>query len=395
MTQGTLILADEAQQETRAVEAELLDFAGGLNRNVNDPIDSMLRRIAGLSREDYAVPANRLMVTEAQDHQGRVVLHAGHDHWTATPYAVDQLSDRLSKGLRSFGNEMADRGHHDLRVYAINELLNRADSGQKFQVRSIQPNGHRLARAVVSDKFKPIDDDLCVPPMIDLIADRASTWRSLGGQITDTRTYLKFLNREPAIRGIGPNNRDWFLGFMYSNSEVGQGLCQFHLFLYDSFCSNGCIFGMKSILDVNFRHIGAKIKTGFGLISDERVQDAELASIRGLISDATASVLSADFSKRVREYVERGESRTLADASDKAEAIRQIGKAAGLTLNEADNAVAMWDSREPNSIGVANAVTRLAQDAKTYSARVRLEQAGGSILEMDDRKWKSVMALAS
>lgn len=372
-----------------------LIFTGGLNENKNDGLDSLYRRILGLDREDYAVPASQLQAELGENGRG-VQLAAGDDfEWAATPYAVGQLSDRVSKGLRSFGNEMIEKGHTDLYVDTLNRVLGLPEKAdQKFQVRTIQPNGSRLARAVVSDKFKPVDDNLCVPPMVDLVSQQGQQWRSLGGQITDTRTYLRFLNREPSIRNIGPNNRNWFLGFQYSNSEVGQGSTSFHLFFYDDFCENGCVFGQKSILDVSFRHVGAKIKTGFGVVTDERIQEAELASIQGMIQEATQKVLSKNFADDVREYVERGESRRL-DVSDKPEAIRQVANVAGLSKSQQDNVVAYWDSREDNALGVSSAITRLAQQADTYGKRVDLEAAGGKVLELSDRQWNSVMALAS
>lgn len=61
---------------------------------------------------------------------------------------------------------------------------------------------------------------------------------ALGGQLTDRRTHIRFINREPAITGIGRNNRDWFIGFEYY-SEVGSGKCRFALFFYEkpgTFC---------------------------------------------------------------------------------------------------------------------------------------------------------------
>lgn len=369
------------------------EYAGGLNANENDRLDSLYSRLMNLERSDYAVPASRLRAEQAGQNIGLTTDNGLQ--WLSTPYAIGQLSDRLSKGLRSFGDEMISRNNADIYVSTLNELLERDDKQQRFQVRTIQPNGARLARAVVSDKFKPIDDDIIVPPMVDLLADNSKQWRSLGGQITDQRTYLRFISREPAIRNIGPNGRNWFIGFQYSNSEVGQGLCRFDLFFFDSFCENGCVFGQKSILDVNFRHVGARIKTAFGLISDERIQQAEQASIAGLISDATRQVMSADFGDKVRQHLERSQSRRLAGVGDLSETIRQVGKSVGLTSKEQESALLHWDSREDSAFGIANAITRTAQDAKDYSSRVRLESAGGNVLEMSDKKWKSIMALAS
>ena len=366
-------------------------FPGGLNENRNDGMDSLYRRIMGLQREDYAVPAN-LLQTELDGKAIRFV--AGSSSWNATEHAVDQLSDRLSKGLRSFGSELTERGYDDLRVQILNDMLVRADAGQKFQIRTMRPNGNRLARAVVSDAFKPIDDCLIVTPMLELVSQKSGEWKALGGQLTDTHTRIRFIHREPSIRGIGPNKRDWFIGFEYRNSEVGCSRTVFNLFVYDGFCENGAVFGMKSLCNVDFVHRGIRISTDFGLITDERMQQAELAAVQGAITDATTAVLREDFSKRVIEFVERGQARRL-PGGDRPELIRQIGQSIGLNRKESEHVLMHWDSREDSAFGISSAITRLAQDAKNYESRVRLEEAGGKLLEIDERKWNSILALVS
>ena len=48
-----------------------------------------------------------------------------------------------------------------------------------------------------------------------------------------------------------------------------------------------------------------------------------------------------------------------------------------------------------NAFSVQAAITRLAQDAESYDKRVELEEAGGKILEMNEKVWNSVKALAA
>jgi hypothetical protein len=42
---------------------------------------------------------------------------------------------------------------------------------------------------------------------------------------------------------------------------------------------------------------------------------------------------------------------------------------------------------------VQAAITRLAQDAKSYDRRIELEQAGGAVLTMTDAQWNRVADL--
>jgi len=369
-----------------------------INENRNDSLDKLYGRIKNLGREDYAIPANTLDVTPSANggfefnayDQGRTF------NWTPTDYAIGQLSDRLSKGLRSFGQELTDRGHNELRAETISRMLQLQPEDKKFQVRTIQPNGNRLARAVVSDRFKPIDDNLLIDPMLELICDRQKDWRSLGGQITDTHTRIRYITRDPQLTGMGPNNRDWHIGFQYHNSEVGASRTGFSLFVFDSFCENGCVFGSKDLINVDFVHRGTKITSDFGLISDERIQQQELLMIQGEIANATKLVLDQDFTTKIRNIVATNEARKLeGDAGTKIEQIKLLGSSVGLNKSENELLLSHWDSREENVFGVSHAITRLAQDKPDYESRIALESAGGKLLEMPENKWKSILALSN
>jgi hypothetical protein len=371
-----------------------------INENRNIELDPIYRKIMGLQREDYAVPAHSLAVRHdpATGYYFDVGDIAGSPDysWKATGYAIDQLSDRNSKGLRSLGKEMDDRGHHDLRAHFINEVVKRQSEDLRFRMRTMMPNGERLARAVVSSKFKDIDDPIIVPHMLNIVADHAGKWKALGGQITDTHTYLRFITRDPVLFDIGPNKRDWHLGFMYKNSEVGASKTQYQLFTFDGYCNNGQIYGLNELFAISFVHRGTTMRSKYGLVQNERIQQQELLNIQAAIQEATENVMAADFADRIRASVDASQSRTLTgDGKQKVEQIKLLAKSAGLTTTEQELILPHWETNEENVFGVANAITRLAQDVSTYDSRIRLETAGGKLMEMTDRQFKSIMALAS
>ena len=78
--------------------------------------------------------------------------------------------------------------------------------------------------------------------------------------------------------------------------------------------------------------IKVRIETAFGLITEERVRDAELESIRALICEATTNVLDQDHSRKIAETIERADNRRLPAPARVPEAIRQIGKAVAEAL---------------------------------------------------------------
>jgi hypothetical protein len=273
----------------------------------------------------------------------------------------------------------------------LNELLQRDE--RKMVVRTMQPNGERVARAVVSDAFKPIDDNILVPDIVDVAGslNSAIEWRALGGQVTDTNTYIRFITREPQIT-LG--NRKLHIGFQYSNSEVGQGFAKFSAFFFDSFCENGCIFGSLTVANVKYAHRGSRIETDFGRIFEERIQATELANIRGAVRDATTLAVGGTYIPDVLQLLERAQANEIPDDVKTADFIKEIGKKVGLTESEQEGALVHWDGTN-NQYGVQAAITRLAQDADNFSRRTELEEAGGKVIEMNDKTWKSIAALSA
>ena len=276
-----------------------------INTNETMELGDVHNKIMGLQREDYAAQSQRVSVDQVVPNQKgfAVQLHSGVDEVTfrMTPHAREQLNNRWT-GFNTFSKELDRLGHQDLYTGTLNELLNRDD--RKMIVRTMQPNGERVARAVVSDAFKPIDDNLLVPDMLEVIGNsqNAATWRSLGGQITDTNTFIRFITREPQIV-LG--ERNLHIGFQYKNSEVGRGYAQFSAFFFDSFCENGCIFSALTVADVKYMHRGSRIETDFGRIFEERIQQQELAAIRGTVRDATKIAVDGAYIPDVKLMLER------------------------------------------------------------------------------------------
>jgi hypothetical protein len=133
------------------------------------------------------------------------------------------------------------------------------------------------ARALLSDKFRPLENEdlaLAVLPVIkDLGLDVMSS------QITDSRLYLKCVDprvtRELEAKGgkfgDGQHNIVRLLApaITISNSEVGHGALSVLGGVYDGFCSNLATFGERSTRKY---HVGARHDVGedtYALLSNE------------------------------------------------------------------------------------------------------------------------------
>jgi len=362
-----------------------------INTNVVVALPQVYEKIMNLNREDYACPSSSTFVMK-NENDDRFNLFSNRMEFPMTDYARTQLNNRWS-GFNTFSKTLDENKYDDIYTKTLSDLLARDE--RKIVVRTMNPDGERVARAVVSDRFKPIDDSLIVPDVCEIIGDHNDKWRSLGGQVTDTNTFIRFITRDPQISmNIGGRRREMHVGFQYKNSEVGCGYTQFSAFFFDSFCENGCVFGTSTIADVKFMHRGSKISTDFGRILEERIQKQELLNIKGAIVDATRLAVEGTYIPEVRQLLEDSINCKIPDNTNVSDFIKLIGKEVGLTNREQEDALVHYDGTN-SKYGVQAAITALAQDSKSFMRREELERAGGKVINMKDRAWRAIAELSA
>jgi hypothetical protein len=355
-----------------------------INENYTAPLNDLFNKIQGLEREDYASPANGARIFNNSISIG---LDANRHEFSLTEHAHGQVASRWA-GLDTFRRHAEGTNLQPVYERTVNDAL--ALDDRKVMIRTINDEGTRIARAVVSDKFKPIDDDVLVPEVLDVIGDHGDKWRSLGGQVTDTNTFIRFIERTPSFKF---GKREVHVGFQYSNSEVGAGSTKFSLFFFDSFCENGCVFGKMVLQDVKWIHRGSAITTDFGRIFEDRMKQAEVINVRNAIREASQLVATGRHDEAVRGYLEAAWSREIPSDVSASDFLKTIGGKVDLTKTEQEDMLVHYDGTN-NQYGVQAAITRLAQDAPTFSDRVRLETAGGKVMSMSTREWNSIAALS-
>ena len=366
----------------------------GVAPATNRGLDEVMDEIRTAKRLDYACPRNQLRFTFEQDStelQGNgYSIHLGDRfRFPTNRHFNKQLAARCAPGMTAYGRHLHSTGQQDLLVHNVNRQLER-DEGAAM-VRTIETSDSiATARAIMSDKYKIVDDKEVFDVALPIIGEQGDHFRTLGGKRTDTKTYAKFISREP-IAQIG--KRSMFAGFQMSNSEVGQGSASFRAFFFDSFCENGCTFGNIGVFQAKFVHRGSALETKFGPVFGDKFKLAEMAAIRSAIADATRQALDPKCHAQIAEIIERGHERQV--TGDIPTVLDEIGRRVGLTEGEREQSLLHMDGDEAHAYGVQAAITRLAQDADSYERRVELEEAGGKVLEFSDRAWNAVASLAA
>ena len=346
-------------------------------------------------KQDFAVPASQVSTFFDGDKGAETTMRfnttpfgMATTDYDMTDHAVSQFHGRLANGFKTYSEELRSKGMGETYRNNIHDLLR--DDNRTFRVRTLLNDQHedRKVRAVVSDKFKPIDDDVVFGAALPLI--NPDRFEGIGGNKTDVRTVAKFIERTPSVSiQSGDRERHFHLGFILNNSEVGAGSASFSMFMSDSFCKNGCIFSKEVLANISYRHIGSRIDVRHGLIAESVVQTTELASIRNMIEQATTSAMSLKGREKIMASIQSAANRTI--EIDHAKFFTDFGKATGLTKDETKELPLYANSDEFNQLGIQSAVTALAQH-KPYERRLQLETIGGNVLMMGDRKWNSLAA---
>lgn len=373
----------------------------------------IVEKAVTLKRVDFACPRRDMTITPADEYENnnspilqnpsqwkvnlltsrrRILPAKAEFSFPMTSYAVKQLNTSIAPGFDTYSRWLIDNGYADLYSFNVNQNLEK--DKRNAIIRTVGFNGQVKARAIVSDMFKAIDDDLLLPDVMEIISDASNMWQCQGGQITDTNTYIRFITREPqfTIKLKGDRERNLRFGFEYRNSEVGHGFQQFKSFVFDEVCLNMHIF-VKQISMIKFMHKGSKIETMFGPIFEDRIRKQEILNIKSAVVDATKLAVEGAYMMEIKQYVQASLQNEI-QTTDTAALIRAIGEKLGLSDKEKENTLVHYDDSMKNAYGIASAITRLAQDAHSFNRRVELEEAGGKLLAMTPSVWKSINALS-
>lgn len=348
------------------------------------------------SKQDFAVPADKIHTHFSGDNNERTTMLFGLPETSQAPrfaedmtgYATDQFHARLAPGLKSFAEHLREQNMASTYQNTVRDVLQ--NDGRTFRIRTLKNDNleNRMVRAVVSDRYKPIDDDIIFGTALPLIDPER--FQGIGGNKTDIRTVSKFIERDPSVvLKSGGRTREFHMGFILNNSEVGAGSASFSMFMSDSWCSNGCIFSKEVLANISYKHIGSQIDVRHGLIENSQIEQAELLSIKRAIQDATNAAMSIKGREKITAALEASLNRTI--QTDVTEFFDDLGAAIKLTKDEVKELPLHMQNDEMNQLGVQAAITALAK-TKNYERRLQLETLGGNVLMMDDRAWNRMAA---
>lgn len=336
------------------------------------------------SKRDFVADTRRLkMEPTSEGGAGAVILHGVNGGMPMRPIAHQQMATALQIPKPYYDRMLADAP--DLLSQNVNRWLEKQSA--KRLIRTIDGQ----IRAVLSDSYRPLDNlDLAsavLPKLLTLDA------RVVSGEVTENRFYLKAVSER--VSGAPKVGDTIQAGVVVSNSEVGQGSLRVEALDYRLVCLNGMIRETA----VRKAHLGRGAR-GADMIEDAReyfrtkTRQADDRAFFLKVEDATAAMFDrARFDQRIAQYADAG---AVMLASDPVAVVEVTAKRFAFNDAEKTSILQHFIRANDNSLfGLANAVTRAAQDVESYDRATELEALGGDVIELPQSEYRRLQNVTS
>lgn len=316
-------------------------------------------------------PAPRLALAEA----------VGIEPLPIRPHAHGQIAGHLGIPKQYYDRMLATQP--ELLQRNVNTWLSESP-GKRRMVRMLDGN----ARAFLSDAYQRIENFDIAEQALRALAD-VGEMNIVSCEVTELRLYIKAtfprVQREVAVGDVIE------AGVMVMNSEVGANSASVLPFANRLICKNGMVIPDAKL---QVRHAGARHggdEDAYILQEDtKRASDkAILLKLRDYIG---AAADEAAFARRIEKMQATMGRRMTGDIN---EGVQVLGKARGLLEGERSSVLRhLIEGGDLSQWGLINAVTRTAQDCKSYDRATDLETLGGQMLEMSPSEWRTIAEAA-
>ena len=246
------------------------------------------------------------------------------------------------------------------------------------------------ARAFLSDRYRRIDNYEIAEAVLPIIADIKDA-RIESCEVTDERMYIKVVN--PRLETEVTPGDVVQSGILITNSEVGMGSMSVQPLVYRLVCTNGMV-----VNDAATRryHIGRGNEAGedYSLYSNATLAADDKALMLKVQDTVRAAVDQTRFEKVVKMMRDAKSAKIV--TADIPQMVELTSSDYGFSKKEGTGILNhLIHDGEFSLYGLANAVTRAAQDVDSYDRSTEMESIGYSILGMSREKWNRLNAVGA
>ena len=243
-------------------------------------------------------------------------------------------------------------------------------------------------RAFLSAKYRRIDNMEIAETVLPIIS-RMEGAKVESCQITDQKMYIKVVN--PRITTEVRKGDIVQAGIVISNSEVGMGSVSISPLIYRLVCSNGMIAAQQ----VRKTHVGRlnDVDADMSIFRDETIEADDKAFLMKVQDAVNAAVDQTVFEKIVQQMRDATEAKI--EAASVPKVVELASKQFHISQFESEGVLGhLIGGGDLSLYGMANAVTRYAQDVNSYDRSTELEQIGYSILTVAPTIWRGILSAA-
>lgn len=307
----------------------------------------------------------------------------GNDHSFGTTQLFHrQVASAL--GIPAKYYDMMQKQKPDLLADNVNAWFSDKDSS--YMVRTLDYGSGQVARALLSDRYRRIDNLEIASTVLPLFAGNPDI-QVISSEVTESKLYLKILNTRLEMACVGDIVQ---AGVVISNSEVGLGAVSVQPLIYTLACTNGMIcpsYGERRT------HVGRASKAtddGYEIYTDETKEADDRAFMLKLRDATLAAIEEARFRQIVGKLEESAGAKIKGRVQD---VIELTGKAYDLNQPEQDSILNyLIKGGDLSLYGLSNAITRASQDVDSYDRATALEGIGWQVATMTANQWKEINA---
>lgn len=231
-------------------------------------------------------------------------------------------------------------------------------------------------RAFLSDRYRALDNYDVAEHLLPVISDKGLD--ILSSEITERRLYIQA--RTTKIEGEVKKGDVVQAGLVISNSEVGCGSLDISLLIYRLVCTNGMIAGSV----MRKTHTGKRHGAGdIDFASDTFTDETRVATDKAFWLQARDAVNAAISRENFNEVLERMRNASRVDIGDPIKAIEMVSDRFSMTKPETSSVLQhLIRGADLSQWGLANAVTRTAQDLPDYDRAIDFERMGSAVIEL-------------
>jgi hypothetical protein len=293
--------------------------------------------------------------------------------------AHDQIGTKLGIPSRYYDRMLADEPQ--LLAKNVNTWFQKQPSNR--MVRTLDGT----ARAFLSDKYRRIDNHDIAQAVLPMIGNMEGAIVE-SCELTEKRMYLKVVN--PRITTEVMKGDVVQSGILISNSETGLGSVNVMPLVYRLVCKNGMIAADSGKRKY---HSGRTNEgdDGYEIYRNETIIADDKAFIMKLQDIVRATADSIQFERIVSKMKLATEAKIT--HNDIPAVVQLASKNYGLLEHEGKGVLEHLIRGEELSLyGLANAVTRQAQDVLSYDRSTELEMTAWQMMNMSRKEWHNLNA---